>query len=248
MSPLIGAVMGLALTVMVQPADERSSPPKTVNETRIIFVHRIEVQRGTQDDGSWVFPIGIAAVLLLTWGYARYAEVGVAWWATFTLTFISFNAAAGIAAAIRGEFLGTWFAYIVFPLASLFVSLWLAASAKVQILPGAVEAATKHGFVNFYLNVLSPPQRHWLFTQAIGVLVGALATLWAAARLTHYVALSNQRGSGRWASLWRGVAWATNRTAGWPSLMFGIFFYALSGACIHGLAYEWLMHSPRLGG
>jgi hypothetical protein len=241
LSPLIGAVMGLVLTAMVQPANGSAAAPQTVSETRVVFVHRVKVERRTQDDGSWIFPAGIAGVLLLTWGYAKYAEVGILWWVTLTLTFISFNVAAAVAAVIRRELLGAWLAYVAVPLFGLFVSLWLAASANDRILPGAVEAATQHGFVNFYFKVLSNPQRHWLLTQALGVLVGVLATLLAAARLTHYIALSNQRGTGLWATFWRRVAWATRGASGALGLVFGVVFYALSSTLVLGVVYAWFM-------
>lgn len=248
LSPLIGAVMGLVLTAMMAPASDSTPIPQTVSEIRVVFVHRVQVERRTQDNGSWILPGGIACVLLLTWGYARYAEVAIFWWAIFTLTFISFNLAAAVTAAIRGELLGAWLAYIAFPLAGLFGSLWLAASAKYRILSGAVEAATQYGFANFYLNVLSTSQRHWILTQAVGLLVSALGTLLAAARLTHYIALSNQRGSGLWATVWRRIAWAARGTSGAFGLIVGILLYALGSMLILGVVYAWLIQPSRIGG
>lgn len=248
LSPLIGAVMGLVLTAMVQPPGPSMHSPITVSETRIIFRQEIQVRHGSQDDGSWLLPTAVILVFILTWAYARYAGVGLTLWAAVTLTFISFNLAATIVALIKRELLGAWIAYIALPLAALLASLWLVERAKQSLIPGAMEAAAHYGIVDFYLKVLNNSQRHWLLTQGLGVLIGAVATLLAAGRLTHYVALSNQRGSGWLASFWRQIAWITRRAAGGAGLFFAIFLYATSAIFISGLAYSWLTQSSYIGG
>ncbi len=248
LSPLIGAVMGFVLTAMVQPPSSSAHHSHTVSETRIIFRHEIEVQRGSRDDGSWLLPAAAILVFVLTWSYARYAEVGIAWWATLTLTFISFNLAAAVVAMIKKELLGAWMAYVALPLVALLISLWLAARAKQSLIPGAMEAAAQYGIVDFYLSILNHSQRYWLLTQGLGVLVGVAATLLAAGRLTHYVALSNQRGSGWPASIWRQIARFTRRAAGGMGLFFAALLYVLSAVLISGFAYGWLVQTPRVGG
>lgn len=241
LSPLIGAVMGAVLTLLIQrPPPSERPPPESVRETKIVFVREVRAERKGEDDSSLLLGLAVAAALALTWAYARYAMLGVQLWVSFTLTFLAFNLTAALTAAMKREFAADWIAYILIPLCALFASLWLAKLAIDGIIPNAAAVAAKHGAVQFFLNVLNHEQRTWLLTQGLGVLVGVVATLVAAGRLTYYVALSNQRGFGWWASLWRVIARTTRGFGNTGGLVVGCLLYLSSALLLSGRAYVWM--------
>lgn len=244
LSPLIGAIMGAVLTALVQPAPAQN---QTVQQANIIFITQYREVRSRRssnsDDGYGIIAVAALGVLAITWAYARYAQAGIDLWIFLTLTLLSFNFAAALVATFKQELLSHWILYILTPMAALGFSLWLASEARDGVVPGAAEAAARHGMVQFYMNALNQEHRFWLATQAAGVLSGVVATLLSGMRLTYYVALSNQRGHGKLAHLWRRIAGLNRLSAGGSGFFAAAICYGISFFCLTGAAYRFLLSS-----
>ncbi|WLA07535.1 hypothetical protein MO328_14075 [Xanthomonas translucens] len=241
LSPLIGAIMGLILTFLVQAPPSAAPHPETIHQTRIVFIKQVRSRRIQSEDGPLVLGAAIFMAFVITWVYARYAVDAIRCWNFATLSFLSFNVASAIAGVMKREITANWLAYLAFPMVALVASLYLAVKASNGLIPNAAELASRYGIIDFYFKVLNASQRNWMLTQSLGIIVGLFATLIAAMRLTYYTALSNQRGGGWWASLWRYVAFFTRRLDGFSGVALAIIFYGLSWVLLSGIVYGWLM-------
>jgi len=234
----VGAILGLLF------AGLNNSPapatPATVQQTVVIFRQTIVVNqsRGTSSssDDVWGY-IGAVFIVVaaVIWGYSRYASDILHYWSNGVFSCTAFILAAGLASAIRGQCNSAeWGWYIFTPLVAVGASIYLIKLAQAGIIPGAREAAFRYGIINYYFNVLGDEQRIWILSQLFGVMMGIGATLAAALRSLHYLALMNQRASGALSSLWFVLArytWFSARARGVVLLimLFGAAYFMLSG-------------------
>lgn len=244
-SPLIGAVLGILFSSFTAPVP--ASSPVTVEQTKIVFVQKIIIQRRGRYRGK-DNPLGYIFVLLfvvawIIWGYSRYVDYILYYWATSLLSCGAFILCAGVVSIIRGQFHSPeWGWYIFTPLIAVGVAFWLIQIAVAGIIPGIREFALQHDFLNFYFNVLKNMHRYWLITQVFGVLLGIIATLIAVLRSVYYFALMSQRGEGALLFFWQFCAWHTRYVAGTSGIL--LLFFCLIGSYVmlDGYAYRFLQN------
>jgi len=193
--------------------------PATVKQTVIIFKQTVMVnQRGgnsSSSDDIWGYVAALFIVLaVVIWGYSRYASDILQYWLSGMFSCTAFILAAGLASAIRGQYNSAeWVWYIFTPLIAVGASVYLFDLAQAGIIAGAREAAFRYGIFDYYFNVLKDEHRIWILSQLLGVVMGIGATLTAALRSLHYLALLNQRASGALSAIWFAIARYTRFSA-----------------------------------
>ncbi|HAT1685321.1 TPA: hypothetical protein I8Y21_006174 [Klebsiella oxytoca] len=239
-SPLVGAVLGCLFSAFTSPVS--ASAPVTVEQTKIIFVQKIIIQqRGgyKREDNPLAYVFGLVFMVAgILWGYSRYVNDILYYWATGLLSSGTFILSAGIVSAIRGQFHSPeWGWYIFTPLIAVAVAFWLIQFAVAGIIPGMREVALRHNVLDFYFNVLKDTHRGWLMMQVSGVLLGIIATLIAVLRSVYYFALMSQRAGGALFIFWRLCAWHTRYVAGTGGLLLLVFCLGASYIMLDGYAY-----------
>lgn len=246
-SPLIGVILGVILAGLNNPPMQGA--PVSIDQTTLVFQQTIIVNqnRARSSDDGWLYIMMLFVIVAgITWSYSRYSYEILHYWVNGLFSCLTFILSAGVASALRGQFnTPEWRWYIFPPLVALFFSFYLFHLAKLGIIPGAREAAQRHGYIEFYIKVLKDEHRMWLLLQIFGVLLGVISVLTATFRSLHYLALMNQRTNGGLANLWRFVA----RYTMFSSRKWGIFILVLT-ACLSyialsGAAYELWQHKGQ---
>lgn len=224
-SPLVGAIFGIILAGLNnQPAQ---GAPVSIDQTTVIFKQTIIINqnRSRSSDDGWLYLIMLFVIVAgITWSYSRYSYEILHYWLNGLFSCLAFILSAGVASALRGQFnTPEWRWYIFTPIAALFFSFYLFHLATLGIIPGAREAAQRHGYIEFYLKVLKDEHRIWLLLQILGVFLGVVSAITATFRSLHYLALMNQRATGGLASTWRFIA----RSTMFSSRKWGSLFWSL---------------------
>ncbi|AYH43792.1 hypothetical protein [Azoarcus sp. DN11] len=241
-SPLVGAILGVLFAGLNSPPS--SAAPATVQQTVVIFKQTIIVKqsggRSSSDDDGWVYLFAFFAVTAgITWGYSKYANEILSYWLIGLFSCSAFILSAGAASAMRGQYSNSeWAWYIFAPIVAAGFSFYLAHLAQVAIIPGAREAAFRYGFIDFYFKALKDEHRMWLLFQIAGVFLGIFATIAAALRSIHYLALMNQRANGGLSSVWRFITRATLFSARTEGVVLLLFAAVISYFMLSGGAYE----------
>jgi hypothetical protein len=241
LSPLIGAVMGVFLNLF--PARSSQTSQQTFNHTHttlLIHVRSSGSRKAKEDD--WIFPASILGVLIVTWAYARYGEMGLQLWLATTLMLLSFNVAAAIIGVLQGQVIRQWLLRLIIPLLALIFSLWLIDSASANTLRGVAEVARERGMIGLF-KVLDSPQRIWIITQGIGVVFGLLGTIVAGTRLLHVVSLSAMGNQSYVEKVWDWLARVSLRSGGGWGVFLLVLFNSLGYLLISGTGYRFLMSS-----
>lgn len=241
-SPLVGAILGVLFAGLNSvPA---SNAPTTVQQTTIIFKQTIVVnqsgQRSSASDDAWSYLFALVAVVAgITWGYSRYAEEILGYWSSGLFSCTAFIISAGAASAMRGQYSSSgWAWYIFTPIIAVGFSFYLLHLAQLGIVPGAREAAQRHGFFVFYFKGLEKEHRMWLLFQIVGVFFGVLTAIAATLRSAHYLALMNQRANGGLPAVWHFLARITYFSARTGGVFFLLFAAGISYLMLSGDAYE----------
>lgn len=146
-----------------------------MQQTTIIFKQTIVVNQSgrhsSSSDDAWSYLFALVAVVAgITWGYSKYADEILGYWLSGLFSCTAFILSAGVASAVRRQYSSSeWAWYIFAPIIAVGFSFYLLHLAKLGIVPGAREAAQKHGFFDFYFNVLKEEHRMWLLPQIVGV-------------------------------------------------------------------------------
>ena len=241
-SPLNGAILGLLF------GGFNNSPPPaapvTVQQTVITFRQTVVVNqsRGTSSssDDVWAYLGALFLVVaVVIWGYSRYASDILHYWLSGVFSCTAFILAAGLASAIRGQYNSAeWGWYIFTPLVAVGASIYLTELAQAGIIAGAREAAFRYGIIDYYFDVLDDEHRIWILSQLFGVVMGIGATLAAALRSLHYLALMNQRASGTLSSVWFSLARYTRFSARASGVVLLIMLLGAAYFMLSGQAYE----------
>lgn len=241
-SPLVGAILGVLFAGLNSAPS--SSAPATVQQTTIVFKQTIVVSQGgrrsSSSDDAWGYLFAFVAVVAgITWGYSRYAEEILGYWLSGLFSCTAFILSAGVASAMRGQFSSSeWAWYIFAPIIAVSFSFYLLHLAQLGIVPGAREAAQRHGFFDFYFNTLKEEHRMWLLLQIVGVFLGVVAAIAATLRSVHYLALMNQRANGGLPAVWYFLARITYFSARTGSIFLLLFAAGISYLMLSGDAYE----------
>ena len=241
-SPLVGAILGLLF------GGFNNSPPPaapvTVQQTVITFRQTVVVNQGrgtsSSSDDVWAYLGALFLVVaVVIWGYSRYASDILHYWLSGVFSCTAFILAAGLASAIRGQYNSAeWGWYIFTPLVAVGASIYLTELAQAGIIAGAREAAFRYGIIDYYFDVLDDEHRIWILSQLFGVVMGIGATLAAALRSLHYLALMNQRASGTLSSLWFALARYTRFSARISGVVLLIMLLGAAYFMLSGQAYE----------
>lgn len=247
-SPLVGAILGLLFAGF----NNAPSPaaPATVQQTVVVFRQTIVVQQrrgaASSTDEVWAYAAGLFLIMaLVIWGYSRYASDILQYWVSGVFSCTAFILAAVLASAIRGQYNSAeWVWYIFTPLAGVGGALYLTELAQAGIITGAREAAFRYGVFDFYFDVLKNEHRIWLLSQLFGVILGIGATLVAALRSLHYLALMNQRASGALSEVWFLLARYTRFCAQGSGIVLLLMLLGAAYVLLSGQAYEfWINRS-----
>ncbi len=241
-SPLVGAILGL----LFGGFNNTPSPaaPVTVQQTVITFRQTVVVNQGrgtsSSSDDVWAYLGALFLVVaVVIWGYSRYASDILHYWLSGVFSCTAFILAAGLASAIRGQYNSAeWGWYIFTPLVAVGASIYLTELAQAGIIAGAREAAFRYGIIDYYFDVLEDEHRIWILSQLFGVVMGIGATLAAALRSLHYLALMNQRASGTLSSLWFALARYTRFSARISGVVLLIMLLGAAYFMLSGQAYE----------
>lgn len=242
-SPLIGAILGVLFAGLNTPPSQAA--PVTVQQTVVTFNQTIVVnQRGgnaaAQDDGFVYLVALFLLVAGVTWGYSRYSSEILGYWLSGLFSATAFIFSAGIASLFRGQYNSNeWGWYILLPLLALCWAFYLVYLADISIIPGASDAAKRHGFIDFYLHVLKSEHRIWLLLQIVGVLLGGIATLAATFRSIHYLALMNQRSNSWLSPIWHFLTRITLFSASRGSIVLLALSVVASYFTLSGQVYAW---------
>jgi len=217
-----------------------------VQQTVVIFRQTIIVNQANGNSASredgWTYLIALAALIAgITWGYSRYSTEILGYWLNGLFSSAAFIVSACIASAIRGQYSSSeWAWYIFAPVLFVVFSFYLIYLAQIGIIPNAREVAQLNGFIDYYFKVLQDEHRTWLLLQIGGVFLGILATLTAASRSVHYLALMNQRTTGSLASFWHSLARITLFSGRRGGIIFLLVLTAASYLMLSGSVYEFV--------
>lgn len=241
-SPLVGAILGVLFAGLNSAPS--SNAPATVQQTTIIFKQTIVVnqsgQRSNSSDDAWGYLFALVAVVAgITWGYSRYTDEILGYWLSGLFSCTAFILSAGVASAMRGQYSSSeWAWYIFAPIIAVGFSFYLLHLAQLGIVPGAREAAQRHGFFDFYFKALKEEHRMWLLLQIMGVFLGVVAAIAATLRSVHYLALMNQRANGGLPAVWHFLARITYFSARTGGVFLLLFAGGISYLMLSGDAYE----------
>jgi hypothetical protein len=241
-SPLVGAILGVLFAGL--NSSPSSTAPITVQQTTIIFKQTIVVKQSRRNsnssDDAWVYFFTLLAVVAgITWGYSKYSYEVLGYWQSGLFSCTAFIFSAGLVSAIRGQYSSSeWIWYIFTPILAASFSFYLVHLAQLAIVPGAREAAQSHGLIEFYFKILKDEHRIWLLLQIVGVLLGIFASIAAALRSVHYLALMNQRANGGLPSAWHSLARITLFSAHTEGVFLLLFAAGISYFLLSGDAYE----------
>lgn len=219
-SLLLGPLMGVTFAAIFSGLNKSPEPqaPVTVVQTRTVYVTKVVERRQTaskSNDGIGFLIVGGVALLFVIWKYAIYFDTIQYYLTSLILTVLSFSATTILISLLKGQYTSSeWWLYTVGPLVSLCVSIYLLNLAKVNFDPSIQQGALDNTFWTFYKYWLNEYGRYFMISHVAGIVVLALAVIFTAFSLIHYLSLMNQRSSGAMHSLWFFLAKSTSFFSG----------------------------------
>ncbi|RZO83767.1 MAG: hypothetical protein EVA65_13425 [Oceanococcus sp.] len=246
LSPLVGAILGILFSGLNSSPKPSERLPTRVTMTTIRnkgVHHHYGRQSNSQDDAIAYIALVFGVVAAVVWGYSRYVDQILVGWTQIQLTCGSFIVAAGTASAMKKHFTQPeWWWHIALPLALVVSTAHLSALAH----HGAALVAHTHslawsmGWFDYYLNGLSEDERMWILLQAFGVFMGIIATITAATRGIHYLALMNQRSDSPVHRFWFSLSRASAFSGGTTGIAALALTNATSYFALSGKAFQYL--------
>ncbi|MCY9845750.1 hypothetical protein [Vibrio caribbeanicus] len=246
-SLFLGPLMGVLFAALFSGFNSSPEPeaPATVVQTRTIYITKVIDKRQSSkrsDDGMSLLIIGGIALIFVIWKYAIYFNTILYYLNSSILTVLSFSVTTILISLIKGQYTSNeWWLYTLVPLLFLFISLYLLNLAKVSFDPAIQQGALNNNLWEFYTDWLDAYGRNFMLAHVGGVAILALAVLFTAFLLIHYLSLMNQRSSGMMHKLWFFLAKHTSFFAGKSCAIFISFLLATAYVLINPeLAATWM--------
>lgn len=235
-SPLMGVFFGALFAGLSSKPTE--SAPRTVVETRVIYIERHTKRRKNQNDGAEIY---IFAFLLfcVAWQYLRFAPTVLFYVEMFLVSTMSFGLACFFVSALKAHYVDSgWVLRVIVPTTILAACLLVLAEAKSAITPDLTELANRSNVLEFFLGLTQFGRFFSVFHVAglsLLILIAVIGTL----SLLHYLALMNLRTNSPLTGFWSFLTRFTFRFSGTGMYVIAGVLLFVSAFMVDGTLAQW---------
>ncbi|MBO0213019.1 hypothetical protein J0676_05935 [Vibrio sp. Vb2880] len=253
LSPLMGVVFAAIFSGLTSAP--KGSNATSVLVTRTVYRERVIYRNGgggkhksnSSDDAMGVGIAAFGAMCFVVWKYATMYDQILAILCIATLTIISFAFTTIVISLIKGQYTSTdWYMYTLFPLAALFMCLYLVFFAFNSFDPRIQEEALKANVVDFYFKRLNEYGRNFMMAHIIGIVSMVFTLLATMLAQIHYLSLMNLRGAENSEGFWFWLAKLTSAMSRKRWLVGMIILLVMSYICLEpNLVATWLTNRTK---
>lgn len=242
-SPLMGVLFGMLFAGLSSKPTQ--SAPRTVIETRTVYIERIKRYRKSRSDGGEIYGFAIL-LFFIAWKYLQFAPSVIFYIEVTLVSMMAFGLACFFVSVVKGHYVDSeWVLRVVTPTTILILCLLILADAKRVITPDLIELASNSNIVEFFIG-LTQFGRIFSVFHVVGlsllVLIACIGTL----SLLHYLALMNLRSDSPITDVWSFITRITLRFSGKGMYVVSAVLLGISAFMVDGTIAQWVTpgHDP----
>lgn len=243
-SSLMGVLFGVLFAgVSAKPTD---SSPKTIIETRTVYIDRGAKQRKNKSNGGELY--GFAILLFFAaWKYLQFAPTVLYYLELTLVSMLSFGLACFTVSTIKRHYIDIdWAHRVLVPTIILGLCLVILAKAKRVITPDLVELASRSNFIEFFMG-LSQYGRIFSVFHIVGLFLLIFIAIIGTLSLFHYLALMNLRSESPISDVWSFITRVTFRFSSSGVYVLSVVLIGVSAFMVDGTIAHWVTPANATG-
>lgn len=243
-SPLMGVLFGALFAGL--SAKPTGAAPRTIIETRTVYIERNTRQRKGKSDGGEIYGFAIL-LFFVAWKYLQFAPT-VLYYVELTLvSMLSFGLACFTVSTIKAHYIDTdWAFRVVVPTVILGLCLVILAKAKGVITPDLVELAGKSNVIEFFM-ALTQYGRFFSVFHIVGLCILIFIAIIGTLSLLHYLALMNLRSDSPISGVWSFITRVTFRFSSRGVYVLSLILLGVSAFMVDGTIAQWITPAKATG-